>query len=353
MSLHRINKLLKDCVSTFVLDLNELVILTEAATGAYLYTPVMAALAGAKMVYAITSDSLFGTKEEVKAETLQVAKYWGVEDKIRVIFNKEKEIVSECDIITNSGFVRPINRDMISWMKPTAVIPLMWEPWEFREGEIDLAACREHGIIVMGTDESKQPLDMYSYAGFIGMKMLFELGIEGCKASVILLGGKESLGGSIYKHFMGVGIEVAWFTADGENESQLYSQFMDFFIQNGAKYDALIVAEHANDLCLLGDHGLVSYEQIKKINPALQIGIIAGNLDRIGLEKSGLHYFPQNILPFGYMSYQSFHLGPLPVLELYAAGLKVGQSMARGRLMEMNIEESKKYAIEHSPAIDF
>ena len=136
MSLHRINKLLKDCVSTFVLDLNELVILTEAATGAYLYTPVMAALAGAKMVYAITSDSLFGTKEEVKAETLQVAKYWGVEDKIRVIFNKEKEIVSECDIITNSGFVRPINRDMISWMKPTAVIPLMWEPWEFREGEL-------------------------------------------------------------------------------------------------------------------------------------------------------------------------------------------------------------------------
>ncbi|MFX0115106.1 MAG: hypothetical protein ACFFB3_11210 [Candidatus Hodarchaeota archaeon] len=34
----------------------------------------------------------------------------------------------------------------------------------------------------MGTDEAKAPLAMYGYSGFMAMKLLFELGVEGCRS---------------------------------------------------------------------------------------------------------------------------------------------------------------------------
>lgn len=60
---------------------------------------------------------------------------------MRVIFRKDKEIFGKSDLITNTGFVRPIDREMISLMKRTAVIPLIWKTRELREADLDLQAC--------------------------------------------------------------------------------------------------------------------------------------------------------------------------------------------------------------------
>lgn len=347
----RVDKIIQGCIRNFNLDLDKLTIFTEAATGAYLYTPILCALAGAAKVFAITKDSQYGKKEEIRDLTMREAARNGVKNRIDVIFEKTREVVAECDIITNSGLVRPIDREFISWMKSTAVIPLMWEPWEFREGEIDLVACNEQGILVMGTDEHKGPLDMYRYAGFLAMKLLFELGMEGCNTNVILLGGKESLGASIYGFFKSVGINVVWFTNDGQYESKFYSQLCNFFKSHGANYDVLLVAEHEDAIPLLGADGLLDYHDIKTINPYLSIGVIAGNIDIDGLKASTIKFLPENIFPFGYMSYQAYHLGPRPVLELYAAGLKVGERMARARLAGKTISEAMDYASKYSNAV--
>lgn len=348
----RIGKILRRCIQDFSLDLSGLLIYTEAATGPYLFTPILAALAGAKKVYAITVDSRFATREWVKEETVAAASEWGVADRLEVVFEKTEDSVGESDIITNTGFVRPINLEMISWMKPTAVIPLMWETWEYREDELDLKACKERGILVMGTDESRPPLDMYPYAGYLAMKLLFELGLEGYGSRVLLLGGGEGLGRSIWTHFERLEIETDWFS-DSDNESMTYDGLPEYFSAEGAKYDAIIVAEHSNEICLLGQEGLLTFDQIRLVNPAIAVGIISGNLDTDGLRNSGLHYYPRLIQPFGQMSYQPYCLGPKPVLELYSAGLKVGQSMARARLSGATVRRAAAYAIQHSPAMDF
>jgi len=328
------------------------VVFTEVATGAYLYTPIMAALAGARSVYAVTADSRYGTKEEIRKQVLETAFQWGVSEKIKVLFNKTAEYVSESDIITNSGFVRPIDREMISWMKSTAVIPLMWETWEFRDNDLDLPTCEERGILVMGTDESQPPHSMYPYAGYLAIKLLFELGLEGYKTKSLLLGGGTGLGRSIYSHFKQLDMQISWF-ADSGVESRPFSELRGYFSLKGANYDVLILAEHRNQLCLLGKEGLLTYEQLEQTNPALCIGIIAGNLDMEGLKNSGLKFFPRVLRPFGYMSYQAYHLGPLPVLELYAAGLKVGETMARARLRGLTVEKARQFALVRSPAMDF
>lgn len=348
----RVDRILRKCIQDFGLNLSGLVVFTEAATGPYLYSPILTALAGAAKVYAIGGNSRFGDREYVRQQTLKAASRRGVADEVQVVFEKTKDEIQQSDIITNTGFVRPINRQVISWLKPTAVVPLMWETWEFRDSDLDLQACRDFGIVVMGTDEAKPPLSMHRYSGFMAMKLLFELGLEGYKTKVLFLGGRQSLGGSIYRHFTQIGVEITWFS-NSEKESLPYTQLSGHFWQNGSEYDAIILAEHADNTCLLGKNGLLTYEQIHQVNPAICIGVIAGNIDIEGLKYSGLHFFPKELYPFGYMSYQPYYLGPLPVLELYAAGLKVAEAMARGRLKGMTIEKTKEYALKNSPAMDF
>jgi hypothetical protein len=349
--LERIDALLHRAVREQALDLSGLVVYTEAATGPYLYTPILAALAGASGVYAIAADSRYGTKEHVRDATREAARRWSVDDRIVVVFSKTRADVARSDIVTNSGFVRPIDRAMVDWMKPTAVVPLMWEPWEFRAADLDLTACRDRGIPVMGTNEGVRPHDLYPYGGFLAMKLLFELGLEGHKARVMLLGGGVGLGRSIHDHFSRVGIDVAWFS-DTEPESGPYADASVYFEAHGADVDVLVVAEHARDQLLLGRGGVLDLDRIRSINPALAIGVISGRLDREALAASGLRFFPPAIAPFGTMSYQGFALGPRPVLELYAAGLKVGEAMARARLRGLSVDEARAYAARHSPAVD-
>lgn len=348
----RIERIFRRCIDDFALDLSGLSVYTEAATGAYLYTPILAAVAGADRVYALTRDSRYGRKEEVERLTREAAEAWGVADRLTVAFDKRREDVAAADIVTNSGFVRPIDARMVSWMKPTAVVPLMWETWEFRAEQLDLGACRDRGILVLGTHEGNPPLSMYEYGGFFGMKLLFELGLEGYKTRVIVLGGAPGLGRAMNTHFAAVGMDVAWF-ADDAPEARPYDTLPDFFRERGARYDAIIVAEHAIERRLLGEGGLVTYDEIHALNAGVRIGVISGDVDREGLAESGIAYHPRVLQPFGSMSYQAGDLGPLPVIELYAGGLKVGEVMARARLRGLSVDEARRYTLEHAPAMDF
>ena len=348
----RAARLVRQAIADYALDLSGLTVFTEAASGPYLHTPILAALAGAEKVYAQTADSPYASSEEVRAATEAAAGELAVGPRLEVLFDKRPEALGEADIVTNSGFVRPIDRATVEQLKPTAVVPLMWETWEFRPEDMDLEACREHGILVLGTDEARPPLALYPYGGYVAMKLLFELGLEGYKTRVVLLGGGHAFGRSIWHHFSRLGIDVAWF-ADTEPEARSYAELPEFLASNADDFDALLVSEHRVSRRLIGPDGLVSASEIARLNPALAIGVVSGNVDAEELAASGLAYRPERIRPFGYMSYQPGDVGPRPVLELYAAGLKVGEAMARARLQGMSTGDATSYALEHSPAVMF
>jgi hypothetical protein len=346
----RIRRLLATCIEEADLDLSGLTVLTEAASGPYLYTPILAALAGAERVIAVTADSRWATGAEVEARTAEASAALGVA--VEVVREKTPELLGAADVVTNSGFVRPIDRGVVAHLKPTAVVSLMWETWERRDADLDVDACRERGILVLGTEESRPPAELYPYSGFIALKLLFELGLEGYRTRTLLLGSGRSLAGEIHACLGRLGLEVEWFSA-GDPGSRPYEELPRFFRKQGDRFDAVIVAEHVSDVRLLGRDGLLSYEELLALNPALAVGVISGNVDADGLQESGLAYRPAEIRPFRYMSYQAADLGPRPVLELYAAGLKVGEAMARARLGGLGVEEARLHALANSPAMDF
>lgn len=333
------------------LDLRGLTVLTEAASGPYLHTPLTAALAGAERVLALTRDSEHGATVDVAAETRRAADEWAVGDRVEVGSVRRPEWFAAADVVTNSGFVRPIDAEAIASMKPTAVIPLMWETWEFRADDIDLDACRERGILVMGTCETRPPCDMRPYSGDLAEQLLAdELGIE-TGVRVALLGGNAALGVPIHERLTERGFAVTWFA--NEPGARPYSELGPHMHANARDFDVVLVAEHEDPRVLLGPEGAVVPAELAAQNPDLQIGVIAGNVDADALDAAGLLYRPRRIRPFGIETYETYRLGPRPVLELYAAGLKVGEAMARARLDGAGLAEAARLALASSPAMDF
>jgi len=117
-----IDKLVRQ-VQALQLDLKGKTVLTEAATGAYIVTPVIAAIAGAK-VFAFSKTTRYGSLDDVFASTRELANtYKEFPLDIHFIDRISPETIAEADIITNAGHLRPLNESMLSNAKDEMVIP--------------------------------------------------------------------------------------------------------------------------------------------------------------------------------------------------------------------------------------
>lgn len=178
------------------LDMSGLTVLTEAASGNFLVTPVLAAAAGAQ-VYAVAKDSEYGSALDVSASLRAFAELCGTVGNISIFFDKFDEWVgglAKADIVTNLGTLRPIDKDVIGNMKNGSIILCMHEEWEKRDGDVDLKAAKSARIPVLYVEENA----LFGYCGLLCMKMLFEAGVEVYKNNILVLSG-DKYGKTIYK----------------------------------------------------------------------------------------------------------------------------------------------------------
>ena len=336
MNIKRIKKLIADAIATHELDLSGLTIFTEAASGNYVVTPLIAALAGSNRVFAITQDSTYGKAVDVRNFTLELAQRWGVADKI-------PSILAQVDIVTNLGFVRPIDKYMIAHLKPTAVLPLMWETWEFREADLDLSECRRKGITVLGTNERAVGLDLFTYVGYLAVKLAFELEIEIYRSKVVVV-GSNPFGESSVKAFNKLEANIKYI--DLSVGASLATESAKSTFRNA---DLVVLVEHHSPVCLIGSEGQMTVDELLALSPHVSIVHIAGNINREEIDSAAIPCFPQKSAAPGHMSVTTDYLGPKPVIVLHAAGLKVGEAMARARLAGLDPIETKKRVLRDLP----
>jgi len=130
-------------------------------------------------------------------------------------------MIKKADIVTNLGFLRPIDKNFLSYLKPTAVIPLMYETWEFREHDLDLNECWKKGVPVLGTNEEHEALRIFDYVGHLCLKKLYEAEVEVFRSKIVLV-GDNLFGKNIVKTLSAVGAEVLCvMNAEAEEISQL------------------------------------------------------------------------------------------------------------------------------------
>lgn len=147
------------------LDLTDWVVTTEAATGAYASTAAAAAAAGAE-VWAFAAESGYGTVADAERDVTVLMDALGVGPRaVTIVTNKDELPYERTDLVTNSGFLRPIGASLIERLPKTAVIALMYEAWEARDGDVDYAAAAERGIRVIGVDEHHPACGAFDFVG--------------------------------------------------------------------------------------------------------------------------------------------------------------------------------------------
>jgi hypothetical protein len=312
LDLRRLVRLMDAAIARCRLDLTGFAVLTEAASGPYVVTPVLAAMAGGT-VYALAAASKYATAGELERSTFELARMTGVEDRITLIQKKEPAIIGKVDIVTNSGQVRPIDAQMVAQLKPACAVSLMYEAWEYRGTDVDVRACRSRGIKVAGTNERHPAVDVFSFLGLMAVKQLHDAGVAVYGSRVVLL-CDNPFGPFMARCLQNCGAVVT-------EARKLSPGFVP------AACDAIIVA-------LLPRAGLVLGAEDANLLAERAPGAVVvqywGDVDRAALAAASVPVWPPHEPEKGHMAVLPSAIGPEPIVRLQAGGLKVGEILARG-----------------------
>lgn len=321
-------------IKKFSPNLKNKIVLTEAASGNYIVTPVLAALAGAD-VMAITKDSKYATKEKVIEDTYTLAEKLGVGHKIKIYSDKHKIAYGDIDVVTNTGFVRPINKLMIDKLPSRCVIPLMWEPWEFRQEDLDLDYCIAKGIKVYGTNERDRRLQTMKYIGLTVLYFLLNNKMSAFSTNILVIGNQS---------FVDAITDVL------SHNDYHCKKVTDYNCPvNHTDYQAIVIAEHERKKLIIGKEKNAFIQSDSLLKNQFLIHI-CGQVDINGVKcKTNI----KKPAKFGYMSYTADYIDSQAVIDLHTAGLKVAEGMIKANGLSLKSKEYKIFMETNYPAKAF
>ena len=327
------------------LNLKGKTVLTEAASGAYVVTPLLAAIAGAK-VYAYTRTTRYGTVDEIFANTKKViAECPDWHPDITFIDEIAPEIIAQADIITNSGHLRPLDGEKLQYAKDSVVIPLMYEAWEWRDADMDINYIRKRGFKVGATNERHPDVDVFNYLGDMALwalKQIFDAGLCPYKNKFVLICNND-FGPYIAKVVAKVCDSLA--VIDKDENRDKYG--MDNILWVGGFPEVEIPAEYKDAEAIIftaypfvdtwiGDHAPVSVQQIKAQFTDPFVLRYCGDIDEQSMNKAGIKYFPEHVHS-GHMGVLPSAIGYDPIIRLQAGGLKAAEALMTGKYDHNNI----------------
>lgn len=307
----RLVRLSMAAIDRLRLDLGGVTLLTEAASGAYATTAVLAAMAGARRVYAVARDNRFGSSEYHAAQTLALAAAAGVEDRIEIVTSDPYAVARESQIVTNSGSLRPIDAALIRQLPAEAVIALMYEAWELRPGDIDIEAAAARGIPVVGVNEQHPRIDVFSYLGPLAVRELHDAGIAvyGCHIAVVC---DNSFAPPIVHALESLGARVS------------LAQRCEELPRETA--DAVLVALRPTAAPVIGATQVPELAERTGRAPIVQLW---GDVDREAMGRAGIAVWPPAAPPAGHMAVLFPEIGPEAVIRLQSGGLSAAERVLR------------------------
>jgi hypothetical protein len=306
----RMVRLIRDALDRCRLNLSDRVVLTEAATGPYAVTPVIAAMAGASSVYAVAKTGRYGSRTDAIRQTEILADQGGVGGRIGFAAQATHRMLGEADIITNSGHLRPLDAEKIARMKPSAVIALMYEAWEFRSGDLDLKACRKRGIRVMAVNERHPAVDVFGFLGVMALKQLLDAGISVYKSRILLLSDND------FAPFIMKTLKQAGASVDLRSE-------WNGAAGAGVVYDAVLLAMRPRRRLNL------TAPDIRRIGsrwPGAVLVQFYGDMDRSACREGFVGIWPPEDPKRGHMGILPSDIGPEAVIRLQTGGLKAAEA---------------------------
>ncbi|HEX5510721.1 MAG TPA: hypothetical protein VFX41_03330, partial [Actinomycetales bacterium] len=194
-------------------------------------------------------------------------------------------------------------------MKPSAVVPLMFEAWEIQAGrvDLDLEAMRERGIRTAGTNERHPLVGVFSHLGTMAVKLLLDAG-TGVRGDRVLL-----LCGNPFAPYIEGGLSAC----GAEVRTQETLRLTDL---GDWQPDVVLVAITPTGKPVLD---VVTTSLLASTWPSAFVAQFWGDIDRDALDDQGIAYWPPGSPGAGHMGVLPSDVGPEPVVRLQAGGLKV------------------------------
>tara|TARA_Y100001958_G_scaffold82898_1_gene56139 strand:- start:17861 stop:18856 length:996 start_codon:yes stop_codon:yes gene_type:complete len=322
---HRAIKIINETIESLDLNLNSYVVLTEVGSNNYLYTPIIPLLAGAKKVYAWTNDSSYGNSNQIISNCKQLARDLGLLNRIEFSANnKIIQHIKEADIITNSGFIRPINKNLLKHVKPNIAIPLMYEKWEIRDEDLDIKACTNFNIKVAGTWENHPKIKVFDYVKDLTLKMVLDAGYE-ISGNKFIVWSNDNFGKKAEEVLRKNNAKEIILTTDYDD---LLSCFKDV--------DAVLLFDYKEKRDYFGLNGIFNLNDLIQINKNFGIIHLYGKVDISFLKEKNINVYPNINGKAQSMTFTLAHVGLLPVLRLLTAGFKVAQESLQNNLSNLS-----------------
>jgi len=298
------------------LNLSGLTIITECATGIYACTPIIALLAGAKQVVCFGNDSHYGAFSSAKEDVIKLAQAMSFQQRNLIITDREEvltDYLRKADIVTNSGHMRPLDKKKLMNLKQNTVIPLMYESWEFRKTDIDLAYCKEKSILVAGTNERHPDINVFNYIGLLIAKVLLNSSMEIIENKYLIVCDND-FAECIEKSLLSLGAEVYYYPD-----------------RHFTELDGIIFA-HTPSKCggnLEIDYGILP----KDVSICIHVW---GDVNRSLLDN--VVWYPEPEQQEGYMGISLSDIGIEAIVRLQTGGLKVAELLLKNETDYDNVE---------------
>jgi hypothetical protein len=326
-------RLARRAVARHQLDLSGLRVLTEATVGYGRVTAVLAAMAGADAVFAVSRDTPQASRKAAEEQTAWLARLAGVQERVQLFSTRLQTPLATVDVVTDLPGVRPIDEAITRNLPETAVVTLMRGVDHWRAGDVDAATCRRAGVAVAGVDEDA--IGLYRYVPMEAVWGLLSLGLEIAGATVIVAGGGQAYA-HVVRALAALRAEVLVATPETAGRIDLYGGrkigdgLADAFAGGRlAEADALILCPGSADERFTAPAGAVDAARLAAAAPHLAVISQDAEPDRRAFAATGLRTWPAG--DGGAAPASLFELLPQPVIELHAAGLKVGEALARAR----------------------
>jgi hypothetical protein len=325
---------IKSIINSLELNLTGKIVLTEAASGPYIVTPIIAAIAGAK-VYAFTKDTSYGSVQEIITNTKKIIQEYKTEI-LDITFIEEltPEIIASADIITNSGHLRPLDKNKLKFAKEGVVIPLMYEAWEWREADLDINYVKSKNIKIGATNERHPFVDVFNYLGDMAIKQIFDAGLCPYNNNFILICNND-FGPFIAKTVSKVCSNLAIIDKDSNkdkydlNRIDWIGGFPSISIPDKYKNsEAIIFTAYPFDQNWIGGNGIINVESIINQIQNPYILRFCGDIDEVDLLSKRLNFYPKHVKS-GHMGVLPSEIGFDPIIRLQSGGLKVGELLLK------------------------
>jgi len=328
-------RLIDEARETFRLDLADMTVLTEAASAETVLGTLTAARAGSKRVCILPPEERFHRTDHGIDALMSLAERCGVADRIVPLTSRSDDAIGPVDIATYSGLARPFDGKFLSRVKPTAVVPLLPPPWDGLPPDLDTASCHRLGLSILGIDSRAGQLQTLRYIGHAAIKRLYAAGLDVFRSRIVVFGSGE-FARSIVSTLTFAGADVDRMFCHRDERTLSYP---DESVLKHA--EAVVIAEPHHDRLLLGRGGAVDPRWLAEQNPALIVVHLCGNADRSALSAVGIDCAPQNFASAESLRLAGDFLGPRPLVDLHAAGLRVGQLLVEARRSGLSAREAE------------